>query len=399
MATNPTATVRVKKGRAKPLFCKHPWIFSGTVDTIEGDFQAGDIVEVVDITGKPIGKGYINAESKILVRLLTWDMQEQIDGQFWRRRLASAVDLRTDLLDLPAVTNAYRVVFSEGDGLPGLIVDRYGQSLVVQFLTAGMNVHRDEILAILGDLCAPTSVLQRSDPSYQAVEGVPAGGMISGKELTAPIEITENGLRFLVDVKNGHKTGFYLDQRENRLAASRLTKGRRVLDCFTYTGAFAVYADKIGGAAHVVAIDSSESAVELGRENARLNGAHNIEFRHGDVSSEIRAIKDTGETFDMAVLDPPKLARTRAGVARAGKKYRETNLLAMQVLKPGGILVTCSCSQHVSEEVFLRLINEAAREAGRNVQILEPRTQAADHPISAACPETKYLKCLFCRLS
>lgn len=394
----PTTVVRIKKGRAKPLFYRHPWVFSGAVEKVDGEFQAGDVVDVVGAEGTFIGRGYINAESKIIVRLLSWDEDEPIDADFWRKRIGEALALRTGLLGLPALTNAYRVVFSEGDYLPGLIVDRYGPCLVAQFLTAGVGVWRDAILAALEEVCAPASIIEHNESSYQDVEGTSLGGLVRGAEVGGPTEIVENGLRFLVDVLGGQKTGFYLDQRENRLAACRLAAGKSVLDCFTYTGAFAVYAAKIGRAARVVAVDSSEGSLELARENARLNGVENVEFRHGDVSDEIRAIKTAGEKFDMVILDPPKLARTRVGVPKAVNKYREINLLAMQALSPGGALVTCSCSQHVSEDILARVVSEAAREIGRTVQVLEYRSQAADHPVSATCTETKYLKCLICRV-
>ncbi|NOZ23037.1 MAG: class I SAM-dependent rRNA methyltransferase [Planctomycetes bacterium] len=394
----PTAVVRVKRGRAKPLFCRHPWLFSGAVDKTDGEFEAGDIVEVLDHNGAFIGRGYINAESRILVRLLTWDKDEPIDADFWRRRIADAVEMRVGLLNLPAKTDACRLIFSEADFLPGLIADRYGQHLVVQFLTAGVNARREEILDILEELCTPAAVFERNESSYQETEGTSPGGLVRGQRTGGPVEIAENGLRFLVDIENGQKTGFYLDQRDNRLAAARFAEGKSVLDCFSYTGAFAIYAAKLGGASRVVAVDSSEAAVELGRENARRNEVDNVEFRRGDVTEEIRALKESGETFDMAVLDPPKLARSRAGVARASKKYIETNLQAIRVLKPNGVLVTCSCSQHIDEDTFVRLVSRAGREMGRKVQIVEYRSQAPDHPVSAACPETKYLKCLICRV-
>ncbi|MEW6359789.1 MAG: class I SAM-dependent rRNA methyltransferase [Planctomycetota bacterium] len=398
MESNPAATVRVRKGRAKPLFYRHPWIFSGAVERIDGEFEAGDIVDVLDHDGAFIGRGYINAESTILVRLLTWDKDECIDPDFWRRRISRAVEMRVGLLNLPARTNAYRLIFSEADFLPGLIVDRYGSCLVAQLLTAGVNARRDEILSILEEVCTPTTIIERNESSYQEAEGASPGGLARGAEIEGPVEINENGLRFLVDVWKGQKTGFYLDQRENRMAAAQLAEGKNVLDCFTYTGAFAIYAAKLGRASRVVAIDSSAASIELGRENARLNGVENVEFRQGDVTQEIRVLKESGETFDMAVLDPPKLAHSRAGVPKASKKYLETNLQAVRILKPGGILVTCSCSQHIDEATLVRLVNQAGREIGRDVQIIEYRAQAPDHPVSAACPETKYLKCLICRV-
>jgi len=420
------AKVVIKKGRAKPLFFRHPWVFSGAVEKIEGEFQGGDVVEVVDCNGQFIAKGYINAESKILVRLLTWEPDEVIDDNFWRRRIENAIHLRERILGLPINTDAYRLVFSEGDGLPGLIVDKYRDYLAVQFLTLGANRWREQILDILEDLVQPAGIIERRGAAFQeiirpAVEqesteaGASEGGeaepdstrsdremersvLLRGNSPDGPIEIRENGLNFYVDIQRGQKTGFYLDQRENRLAVLKYCQEQSVLDCFSYSGAFAIYATARGQAREAVTIETSVPATNLAKQNAELNGVSNVEIRTGDVMNEIRRLKEEGKTFDMVILDPPKFARSRAGVPRACGRYREVNLLAMQVLKPHGIMVTCSCSQHVSEQQFARILNEAAREAKRKVRIIEHRSQACDHPVPASCVETKYLKCFICHV-
>jgi len=392
-----TARVILKKGRAKPLFFRHPWVFSGAVEKIEGEFNKGDIVEVADSTGRFIARGYINPDSKILVRLLSWEADEAINDDFWRRRLERAVNLRERALALPMTTDAYRMVFSEGDELPGLIVDKYRDYLVVQFLTLGMNVWRETILNLLEEIIQPAGIIERGGGAFQETDDIPERGrLLRGSEPEGLLQITENGLSFLVDMRAGQKTGFYLDQRENRAAAVRYFQGRSVLDGFCYSAAFSIYAAVTGLASSVVAVDSSQRAAELARKNVELNGAANVEVRCGDLLDEIRAAKEEDRKFDVVILDPPKFARSRAGVPRACGRYREVNMLAMQVLNRGGILMTCSCSQHVSAVQFVRVLNEAARDAGRRVRIFESRSQASDHPVPASCVETHYLKCFFC---
>jgi 23S rRNA (cytosine1962-C5)-methyltransferase len=281
-----------------------------------------------------------------------------------------------------------------------LIVDRYAEFLVAQFLTAGMAAQREKLLDILVEMIAPRGAFERSDDETAEKEGLPAFNRLArGAAPSGPVEIHTDGLRFLVDVQAGQKTGFFLDQRENRVAAARYLKGRSVLDAFCYTGAFAVAACRLGGAAETLALDRSAAAVELARRNFELNAVGQAEARVAQVAEELRALKAARRRFGAVILDPPKFARSRPGLQRAFRAYRDLNLLSMQLLESDGILVTCSCSGHVSQEDFLLMLNDAAVEAGAAVQVLERRGQAADHPVISSCPETAYLKCFICRVS
>ena len=401
MDETPQATVFLKPRRAKPFFLRHPWIFSGAIARCEGVPGKGGIVTVRDADGRFIGHGLYNADSQITVRLFSWEeSRDEFDPVFWRDRIADAVSLRERILRLPERTNALRLVYSESDLLPGLIVDRYAGCLVAQFLNAGMAVRWEMLLDILQEACSPQGILERPDTEALKREGLPPGHpAIRGSVPDEPIEIASDGLRFRVDLRHGHKSGFYLDQRDNRVAAARLTSGRRVLDVFTYTGAFAIAASKLGGATSVLGIDSSEPAIQEARAHAEMNDCANVAFRAGKAAVELRRLKADGERFDAVILDPPKFARSRPGVRRALRAYHDVNLLAMQLLDPEGILVTCSCSGLVGEEEFIAMLNEAAREAGRTVRILERRGQPPDHPVIASCPETAYLKCCICEVS
>lgn len=401
MDETPQANVFLKPRRAKPFFLRHPWVFSGAIARCEGGPGRGEIVTVRDADGRFVGHGFYNADSQISVRLFSWeDSRAGFGPAFWRDRIAEAVLLRERILRLPERTDAMRLVYSESDGLPGLIVDRYADCLVAQFLSAGMAARREMLLDILQEACSPRGILDRPDPEALRREQLSAERpAIRGHVPDEPVEITTDGLRFRVDLRHGHKSGFYLDQRDNRVAAARLMAGRRVLDVFTYTGAFAVAASKLGGAAPVLGIDSSEPAIQAARAHAELNDCANVAFRAGKASVELRRLKAEGERFDAVILDPPKFARSRPGVRRALRAYRDVNLLAMQLLEPDGILVTCSCSGHVREEEFIAMLNEAANEAGRTVRILERHGQPPDHPVIAACPETAYLQCHLCSVS
>lgn len=393
-------TLYLKPRRAKPFFLHHPWVFSGAVGRVEGTPQKGGLVRVVDSAGVFIGRGMFNADSQIIVRLVSWDEAEAVDAAFWRGKIEAAVRLRQEVLHLPDSTNAYRLVYSESDGLPGLIVDRYGEALVVQFLTAGMAAQQELVLDTLVELLHPRAIIDRSDEDTMDKEAIPfTHGLRRGEAPAGPVEVQSDGLRFLVDLGAGQKTGLFLDQRENRLAAARHVKGRRVLDGFCYTGAFGLTALKLGGAASVLALDRSGPALELARRNAALNGLEAVTFENANVSEKLRVLKRAGERFGAVILDPPKFARSRPGVERALRAYRDINLLAMQLLEPDGILVTCSCSGHVSAEEFLLTLNDSAVEAHTTCQVLERRGQSADHPVISSCPETGYLKCLVCRVT
>jgi len=390
----------LKPKHAKPLFGRHPWVYRGSIARVEGECVEGQVVRVESAEGKFLGKGYFNPKSQIAVRILTWDEAEEVDEAFWRRRLAAALELREKTLNLTATTNACRLVNSEGDGLPGLIVDQYADYLAVQFLTLGISQHRETILKLLGELRPCAGVFERSEASAIEKEGMKASvGLRSGAEPLEFIEIRENGVRFLVDVRGGHKTGFYLDQRENRAALLPYVRGKRVLDCFTYTGGFALYATA-GGAAAVTALDASEKALALARRNLEQNSVSvPVTFNRADVPEELRRLRRDGLKYDVIILDPPSFTQTESGVKKALRGYKDININALRLLEPGGILFTCSCSQHITDELFDRMLSDAAAEAGRPVQILERRGQAKDHPTLAACPETRYLKCYICAIS
>jgi len=391
--------VILRRGRAKPFFLHPPWVFSGAIERVEGQPPKGSVVPVHDAGGRFIARGFYNPDSQIAVRLFLWDEGPISEEALWRERLEAAVRLRHDLLRLPERTNAYRVVYSESDGIPGLIADRYGDVLVVQCLTAGAALRREWFCNALREMLSPRCVVERSDPESAQKEGIPPGrGVLAGEEPDGPVEVSSDGLTFLVDVIRGQKTGFFLDQRDNRLAAARYVSGRSVLDAFCYTGAFGVAAARLGGAQEVLAVDRSEPALDLARRNFERNGVERYETRAAQMATELRRLKKSGRRFGVAVLDPPRFARSRAGVDRALRAYRDINLLAMQLLEPDGVLVTCSCSGYVSPEDFLHTLNSAAVEAGVAFQVLERRSQAPDHPVMASCPETGYLKCFIGRV-
>jgi len=393
------ASVILKDRRAKPFFYRHPWVFSGAVRSVEHSPRKGDVVNVFDSDGNFVARGFYNERSQIRVRLLTWDFNEAIDDAFFSKRIRSAVNLRTALPDLMSQTNAYRVVHSESDGLPGLIVDRYADYLVVQYLSRGVDRYRKEITDALIEIIEPKGIYERSDVLSRSKEGMKQiQAHRWGEEPPEQIEIVQNDIRFLVDVRQGHKTGFYLDQRSNRQIVSSYLFGRKVLDCFCYTGAFSIAARVLGKSDTVTAIDSSESALTLAASNAELNGIDGIEWIKDDVFQRLRDLTAIGEKFGAVILDPPKFAHSKADIEGALRGYADINMLAMQLLEPGGILVSCSCSQHIGPELHMDTINAASVEAARSVKLLELRGQSPDHPVITSCPETAYLKCFICHV-
>ncbi|MFP4056540.1 MAG: class I SAM-dependent rRNA methyltransferase [Candidatus Brocadiia bacterium] len=393
------STVHLKRARAKPFFFGHPWVFSGSVDSVEGQPEDGELVDVVDDRGQFIARGYYNGRSQIRVRLVTWMRDEEVDADFFERRLRAALSLRHDVLRLPERTGAYRLVHSEGDGLPGLIVDRYARWVVVQALSVGVARRRETLVEALGRVCPQLSVFERSDTDMCEKEGIePRVGSLAGDEPPELLEVDVHGVRLLADLWTGHKTGLYLDQRENYLAILPYARERRVLDGFCHGGAFGLFAAAQGGALEVTAVDQSEDALVLARRNAELNGVEGVELVQGNVFGEQRRFRAEERRFGMIVLDPPSFARSSADVAKALRGYKDINLVAMQCLEPGGILVTCSCSQHVDEATYEAMLNAAARDVGRDVQVLERRSQGADHPVAVSCPESRYLKCFICRV-
>ena len=375
-------TVRVNRKAVDRVASGHPWIFSSDVAE-RGDAQPGDVVKVADPRGRPIGVAHYSSTSQITLRLLS-SKPEPIDQEFFRRRLTAAIRHRERVVKN---SNACRLVFSEADLLPGLIVDRYGSCLVIQTLSQGMDRARDLIVHCLKELLAPTGILARNDAAVRKLESLPLEVVVLFGEIPQPIAIEMNGLHLEADLLKGQKTGVYLDQRENYLAAANFAGGR-ILDCFTSTGGFALHTAK--KAESVEAVDSSASALATAESNARANGIANVHFRQADVFDFLSGLD---RKYGMVILDPPAFAKSRKMLDDAAKGYKEINLRALKLLGPGGILVTCSCSHHVSESMLFEIVAQAALDAGKTLRVLERRTQAADHPILLTVPETLYLKC------
>lgn len=378
--------IRLKKKEARRVLRGHPWIFSNEIEDLPRTLAPGSLVDVVDYTGRFIGRAYFNPHSLIAARILT-RTNEDVSYEFFLRRIRGARDLRVSL----GFVDSFRAVYSEADGLPGLIVDKYGPVLVVQSLTAGFENRLDPVLAALNETYAPAAVLLRNDSPSRLLEALPLEKRLASGSLPDPLVIDESGIRYVVDVGEGQKTGFFFDQRENRLALKPYVAGRRTLDCFCYIGAWSLSAARFG-ASSVLGIDSSQKAVALARQNASLNELP-AQFRVADVFDELKGLERSRERFGCIILDPPAFAKSRAKVREALKGYKELNARAFRLLEPRGILVTCSCSHHVDDALFREMLIDAASSAGRNVTLLEWRTQSRDHPILLAMRETQYLKC------
>lgn len=388
----------LKPGREKSVLQKHPWIFSGAVGHVTGDLIVGETVEVhSDNDVKILARAAYSPHSQIRARIWSWDPEEQIDANFFRRRLASALCTRDRFLRDPG-NSAARLVHGESDGLPGLVVDRYGAVLVAQFLSAGAEFWRRDITKILAEMTGCETIYERSDADVRALEGLEARtGLLYGREVDAPLEILENGLKFWVDVRAGHKTGFYLDQRENRRRLMDSADGKSVLNCFCYTGGFSITA-LAGGAASVVSVDSSAEALALARENVRINGLDEgkAHWEEADVFEFLRGQRDRAVKYDLIVLDPPKFAPTAGHAEKAARAYKDINLLAFKLLKPGGHLFTFSCSGGVPAELFQKIVAGAALDAGVDAHIIGWMHQGEDHPVGLNFPEGAYLKGLIC---
>ncbi len=379
----------LKAGRDRSLRQGHPWIFSGAVASVRPPARAGDVVLAVSGDGRPLGLGFYQPQTDIIFRLLTGRTDEPVDGAFWRRSIRRAVDLRR--LVVPTETTAYRLIHAEGDGMPGLIVDRYDRILVVSFATAGMDRRREEIAAALAEEMEPEAILERSEGRARRLEGLPdRHGILFGEVPPGPVEIRERGLRYRVDVLKGQKTGFFLDQRESRALLGSLSAGAVVFNGFSYTGGFSVACGR-GGAKRVVSVDVSEDACGLARENLAANGLSPED--HPVVRADVfRYLRETEETFDIVVLDPPAFAKTRRDVTRAARGYKDANLQALLRLREGGILATFSCSNAVDEVLFERIVQGALQDAGRAASVLFRVGAGPDHPVSLAHPEGRYLK-------
>ncbi len=394
-----TAQVILKPGREKSVNNRHPWIFSGAINRVEGKPANGDVVDIWNNKARFVARGIYNEKSQIQVRLLTWNPNDMINEDFWRRRIRRAVAGRQALLDAPD-TDAFRLVYAEADGLPGFIADRYGAWVVVQFLSLAAERYRQAILDALIDLIAPQGIYERSEGEGREKEGlVSVTGSIWGEVPPDIIEILENGHTFLVDIKLGQKTGFFLDQRENRLKVSKYFANKEILNAFAYTGGFAVYAASVG-AKRIMNVDTSERALQMAERNIRRNGFGDREdvYAVADAFEIMRAYRDNNWKFDVVILDPPKFAQSKRQVERAAQGYKDINLLGMKLLKPGGILISFSCSGSVSADLFQKILFGAAVDAGRHVQIIERLSQSSDHPVLLTYPESEYLKGLICRV-
>jgi 23S rRNA (cytosine1962-C5)-methyltransferase len=386
-------SIRLKPGREKSLQRRHPWIFAGAVDVVQGEPEDGETVEVLDAHGQFLGWGAISPASQIRVRIWSWDHTETIGADFFNKRLRNAIAVRQSL-HLESQTNAYRLVHAESDGLPGLVADRYGDYISVQILSSGAERWRDTLVDQLADLTGVTNVYERSDVDVRKLENLPERvGPLRGDAPTGPIVIHENGLKFWVNIAQGHKTGYYLDQRDNRLWARRLAPGRSVLDCFSYSGGFLVNA-AAGGASTISAVDSSGEALQLARQNLEMNGMSSapVEWIEGDVFHILRGFRDRARKFDLIILDPPKFAPTSAHAEQAARGYKDINLLAFKLLKPAGFLLTFSCSGGIDADLFQKIIAGAALDAGVHARVLERLFQGPDHPVALNFPEGAYLK-------
>jgi len=391
--------VQLKIGREKSVNRHHPWIFSGSVLKVDDGIVPGETVDVLDSSGEVIARGAYSPNSRIRIRIWTWNLSELINSDFLKSRLEQAFAYRKHYLNLNKI-NAYRLVYGHADGLPGFIVDRYADILVIQCTTCGADRWRENFIDLLIQLTGIEKIVERSDIDVRELEGLPARSyVVNGNVTPGPHTIRENDIRYWVDVLRGQKTGFYLDQRENRAYMRQIANRREVLDCFTYTGGFAISA-LAGGAKSVVAVDSSKDNLNLARENCKLNdiSIDNVEWIVGDVFKYLRELRDRDKKFDLIILDPPKFAPTSKHVRKAARGYKDINLLGFKLLRPGGMLCTFSCSGGVGQELFQKIVASAAIDAGVGARIIKRFSQALDHPVGLNFPEGEYLKGLLLEL-
>lgn len=396
-----TGILHLRRGREKPVVNRHPWVFSGAIHRVEGTPQAGELVDVLDSSGRWLATAYFNQNSQIRGRILSWQEGEVIDEDFWRRKLERAI-LGRQLLPLHPHTDAYRVVNTEADGVPGLIVDKYGDYLVLQAMTLGIDLRKQELANLLQEMLQPKGIIERSQGLMRRKEGLQdVAAILTGQAPPELITIHENGFPFGVNLLDGQKTGFYLDQRENRaiLGQPYLMAGKEVLNMFAYTGGFAVYG-AVAGAKSIINVDVSAEALTMAEHNmlTAVGERPQDEYLLGDAFAVLREYRDTGRQFDVVILDPPKFVQTSQEIDRATRGYKDINWLGMRILRPGGILATFSCSGLVSADLFQKVVFGAAVDAGRDVQILQHLWQSADHPISLTVPESAYLKGFLCRV-
>ena len=391
--------VVLKPQRAQPFHGRHPWVFAGSIDRALDSPKDGDVVDLYSSDREFVARGLFNAQSKIRVRLYSWNENRPLDQAFFHHAIKTAITLRHDLLQLNRGPDAaYRVVASEGDQLSGLTVDRYGDYLAVQFTSLALANRAEMIADSLMELLQPKGIYLRTERGIGQLEGLTLrDGLLRGEVPPAGFSILEHGYRFQVNLAEGQKTGYYLDQRENRIAASRYAEGRTVLDAFCYSGGFGIHAAQ-AGATSVQGVDASETALELGRANAEANGLNNVTFLKDDVFGNLVERVKRNERFGMIVLDPPKFARNRAAIPKAMTGYRKLHLNALKLLEADGILVSCCCTGLISMEMFEDMIAQAAMESRRTIQILERRGASADHPVNVACRESAYLKCIIAKV-
>lgn len=386
-------TVKIKKGEARALKAGGMWIYDNEIDTIDGTFINGDMVFVEDFDGYPLGHGFINTNSKITIRMMSRKKDSIINDDFIEMRVRNAWEYRKSTVD----TSSCRVIFGEADFLPGIVIDKFSDVLVVESLALGIERFKPVILeklkkVLAEDGIAVRGIYERSDAKVRLQEGMERFKGFISEPFDTNIEIAENGVKYIVDVQDGQKTGFFLDQKYNRLAIQRLCRGKRVLDCFTHTGSFALNA-AVAGASEVIGVDASELGIEQARKNAELNGLSDIvTFKCADVFDLLPELEQRGEKFDVVILDPPAFTKSRNSIKNAVKGYREINLRGMKLVKDGGYLATCSCSHFMSPELFAKTIKEAAGNVHKRLRQAEYRTQAADHPILWAANESYYLK-------
>ncbi len=400
MGTGVNSRIILKPEREKSIHRRHPWIFSGAIDGTVGDPGMGDTVEVVSSRGEFLAWAAFSPVSRIRARVWSFDGSERIDECFFHKRISGSISRRKSMLHREVDTNAYRLVYSESDGLPGLIADRYDDVIVLQSLTAGSEKHKAVFCQILSEITGCRTIYERSDSDLRELEGLaPTCGLISGKSEPLKIEIMEHGIKYFVDAVNGQKTGFYLDQRENRKLLREYTSGKKVLNCFCYTGGFTMNASA-GGAESVTSVDSSENALRQGRQNAELNGfdSGRLEWICGDVFHVLRRYVEDGAEFDIVVLDPPKFADSRSKLPKAERAYKDINMFALRLLRSGGFLFTFSCSGAMGKEDFQRIAAWAAMDAGVDARIVRQLSQAPDHPIALNFPESEYVKGLIIQI-
>ena len=387
------AIAYLKGGRETRVLQGNPWVFRSDIDRVSGQYEPGDVVSVKSARGRMLGCAFYNPQSQISLRFVTFK-DERVNDDFFRDRVHRAIAYRRAFADL----NSCRMIFAESDGLPALIVDSFGGVLSMQCLCLGMEKYRKVIQDALVEELHPQGIYQRADVPVRALEGLEEKtGLLFG-EVPDKVEIAENGVRFLVDVKNGQKTGFFLDQKENRAAIAPFVKNQKVLDCFTHTGSFALHAGRYG-AADVTGVDISEFACQCADENAKLNRLDNVHFVAANAFDLLKEKQAAGEKYDVVILDPPAFTKTRSAVEPALRGYKEINLRAMKLLRDGGYLITCSCSQHILPPMFQKVVLEAANDTHTQLMQIEFRTQGRDHPILPALPETQYLKCGIYRIS